>query len=269
VSVQLKPYYKERDVLSVYKGCVLHNDAVVIPSVLRDRVVTLAHEGHAGTVRTLQRLRETAWWPGMSTFVRNKIASCVACSVNADCNATRATPLILVMWPTEAWSKIGIDIVGELSNVPMSKRFVITVIDYHSRWPEVHFCGSVTSQVVIKFLTDLFARWGIPKEIVSDNGVQFVSNEFECFLKQCDIKHVKTSLYFPQSNGLVERFNRSLKEVVRISVAEGKSVENCVRDMLGTFRSTAQPATGVSPAHLMVGRQLHEGACELVRSTPA
>ncbi len=134
MSAEVKPYYSERDVLSVF---ILHNDAVVIPSDLRERVVTLAHEGHTGIVRTLKRLREAAWWPGISTFVRSKVASCVACSVNADCNVTRATPLIPVAWPTEAWSKIGIDIVGELSNVPMSKRFAITVIDYHSRWPEM------------------------------------------------------------------------------------------------------------------------------------
>jgi transposase InsO family protein len=138
----------------------------------------------------------------------------------------------------------------------VSRRLAITVIDYHSRWPEVHFCGTVTSQVVIKCLTDLFAQWSIPKVLVSDNSVQFTSHEFESFLKQCDIKHVKTSLYFPQSNGLIERFNRSLKEAVGISVAEGKAVETGVRDMLVTFRSTAQPATGVSPAQLMIGRQL-------------
>ena len=58
-------------------------------------------------------------------------------------------------WPTEAWSKVGIDIVGELSDVPESKRFVITLIDYHSRWPEIHFCRNVTSRVVISFLIDM------------------------------------------------------------------------------------------------------------------
>jgi hypothetical protein len=92
--------------------------------------------------------------------------------------------------------------------------------------------------------------------LVSDNGVQFTSHEFECFLKQCNIQHVRTSLYFPQSNGLCERFNRSLKEAVRIAVAEGMAVDVGVRNMLVTFRSTSQPATGVTPAQLMFGRQL-------------
>ncbi len=264
VSSELKPYVSEKDVLSICNNIIMHSDAVVVPVSLRDRFVTLAHEGHSGVVRTLQRVRETAWWPGVSTFVRNKVANCVACLQNSVRNTTRCTPLIPVEWPVVAWSKIGIDIVGELSAVPFTKRFAITVIDYHSRWPEVHFCSNVTSQVVIKFLTELFARWGIPEVLVSDNGVQFVSGEFESFLRSCDIKHIKSSLYYPQSNGLVERFNSSVKQAVRTAVAEGKPPDVAVRDLLVAYRSTPQPATGVSPARLMLGRQIRVPANSLI-----
>jgi hypothetical protein len=177
----LKPFVSEKDVLSLFKGCVMHSDVVVVPLSLRDRMVMLAHEGHPGIVRTLQRLREAAWWPGMTTHVRGKVASCIACAQNSVRNTTRSTPLIPVEWPTKPWSKIGIDIVGELSDVCESKRFCITVIDYCSKWPEVCFCGSVTSSAVIKFLIELFARWGLAETVVTDNGVQFVSAEFEKF----------------------------------------------------------------------------------------
>ena len=139
----------------------------------------------------------------------------MSCSQNTERNTTRSTPLTPVEWPVVAWSKIGIDTVGELSDVPYAKRFAVTVIDYHSRWPEVHFCGTVTSQVIIGFLTELFSRWGIPDVLVSDNGSQFVSAEFELFLSSCDVKHVKSSLYYPQSDGLIERFNSSIKQAVR------------------------------------------------------
>ena len=140
--------------------------------------------------------------------------------------------------------------------MPYAKRFAVSVIDYHSRWAEVYFCSTVTSAVIVKCLTDLFSRFGLPEVLVSDNGVQFGSNEFELFLKSCNIKHVKSSLFFPQSNGLVERFNRTLKEAIRIAVAEGQAVEDSVRNMLVTYRSTAQPATGHSPSQLMFGRKI-------------
>jgi hypothetical protein len=75
--------------------------------------------------------------------------------------------------------------------------FAVTVIDYHSRWPEVHFCSTVTLQVIIRFLIELFSRWGIPDMFVSDNGLKFVSEEFESFLRSCEAKHVKSSMYNP------------------------------------------------------------------------
>jgi hypothetical protein len=88
-------------------------------------------------------------------------------------------PGLPVSWPTEAWSKVGIDIVGEMSDVPESKRFVITLIDHHSRWPDINFCRNVTSRVVISFLIDMFIRHGIPDTVVTDNGNKFVYVEFE------------------------------------------------------------------------------------------
>ena len=65
-------------------------------------MVSLAHEGHPGVVRMLQRLREVAWWPSMSKLVKSKIDSCVACTAKSDCNVTRCTPLIPVEWPKYA-----------------------------------------------------------------------------------------------------------------------------------------------------------------------
>jgi transposase InsO family protein len=103
----------------------------------------------------------------------------------------------------------------------------------------------------------------IPDTVVTDNGKQFVSVEFERFLADCDIRHVKASLYYPQSNGLVERFNRSEKQAVRTALAEGKPVEEGVRNMLITYRSTAQPATGVSPSEAHV-RQADASAQQLI-----
>jgi hypothetical protein len=173
------------------------------------------------------------------------VSSCVVRAVKNERNTTRSVPLSPVQWPVRPWSKIAIDIIGEFSKVPESKWFAISIIDYHSRWPEVFLRGSVTSSVVIKCLTDLFARWGVREELVSENGVQFVSHEFEQFLQSCDIEHVRTSLYYPQSNGLVQRFNSSVKQAIRNAVTEGNPLtlqfERCWSHT-GLFRSRLQPS---------------------------
>ncbi len=69
-------------------------------------------------------------------------------------------------------------------------------------------------------LDSIFAREGLPNEIVSNNGTQFVSAEFESYLSKRGIKHIRTSLYHPQANGLIERFNRVLKQTLQIVTRE-------------------------------------------------
>ena len=99
------------------------------------------------------------------------------------------------------------DLVG-----PVDGKFILTYIDYNSSYPEVYILKEITSREVIKALTDIFARFGFAEELVSDNGKQFISEEFEAFLKSCGIRHIRVSPYYAQSNGKLERFHRYLKK---------------------------------------------------------
>ena len=82
------------------------------------------------------------------------------------------------------------DICGELRGVPHHQRFLIVAYDLYSKWPEAVSTGSVTTQAVIDFLEVLFARWGMPTTITTDNGPQFISAEFTTFLSERGIKHI-------------------------------------------------------------------------------
>ena len=137
-----------------------------------------------------------------------------------------------------------------------SKRFAVTVMDFHSRWPTVVLVRSPSSPMVISILSELYARWGLPEELVSDNGSAFISKEFKSFLQSCEIHHNRSLLYHPESNAMLERFHRSLKAALRVAQFERRPPEVAIRNMLVTFRSTVQLLTGQTPASLMVGRQL-------------
>lgn len=105
---------------------------------------------------------------------------------------------------------------------------------------------------MIEFLTSIFDRFGLVEEIVTDNGVQFVSKEFEDFLAAHSIKHSKSALYSPQANAAVERLNRVIKEGVKAALAEGKPFMTGLRQVLAAYRMTKHATTGVSPASLML-----------------
>ena len=99
----------------------------------------------------------------------------------------------------------------------------MTVVDYRSKWPEAIVLKRITSKSIITVLTDIFARFGNPKVLITDNGRQFIAEEFQDFIKANGIQHKRVSPYFPQANGQVERFHRYLKHSVRAAELDGLS----------------------------------------------
>ncbi|KAJ7998292.1 hypothetical protein DPEC_G00221180 [Dallia pectoralis] len=167
-----------------------------------------------------------------------------------------STPLQPVDWPSAPWDHLQLDICGELHNVPHHQRFLVVVYDLHSKWSEVAPMGTVTSAAVVNFLDQLFSRWGLPRAITTDNGHQFLSLEFTTFLANKGVTHIRTSVYHPQANGGVERFNQSLKNGLRAHMSEGYSLMAALSQTLLHYRATAHSTTGVSPAALMLKREL-------------
>lgn len=109
---------------------------------------------------------------------------------------------------------------GPFERAQTDCQFVIVVVDYFSRWPEVAFCSDITSRTVINFLLGVFAREGYPTKLVSDHGRQFTPSEFKCFLEDRSIKHFFSAVYHPQANGVLERVNRVLKLYIQLSLLE-------------------------------------------------
>ena len=91
----------------------------------------------------------------------------------------------------------------------------LIVVDSHSKWPEVFQMNSTTTSATISILRMLFARFGIPREIVSDNGPQFISHEMKEFLKSNGIRHMTSAPFNPRTNGLAERFVQSFKQAIK------------------------------------------------------
>lgn len=95
--------------------------------------------------------------------------------------------------------------------------YAIVLTDYYGKWPEVAFASTVATDVILRFLATVFSREGNPTYLVSDNGCQFTSHAFAVFLREREIQHLRSSLYYLKANGAVERFNRILKECIQTS----------------------------------------------------
>lgn len=190
----------------------------------------------------------------MDRQVEGAIQNCSVCQ-SADKKAkTTVAPLQPVPLPDRPWQKLAIDIVGPIEKAPQECRYAITLVDYFSKWPEVKFSREVTTRSVTNFLLQVFSREGYPDEVVADNGSQFSSREVARFFKEREIRLTHSSVYYPQANGQVERFNRVFKNFIQLALLEHRTLQEAVTDYLGVYRCTPHATTGVAPALLLHGR---------------
>ena len=255
----LPSYAQVKDELCVYGELLLRGTRIVIPRLLRDRVVRLAHEGHQGIVKTKYRLRSKVWWPGMDKDVERFCKVCHGCQVTSGFDPPE--PMSRVLPPSGPWQDCGADLLGPLP----TGESILVVVDYYSRFLEVAILKSTTSAKVIEALAPMFARFGLPFSLRTDNGPQFVSEEFEGFLRMNGIEHRRTTPLWPQANGEVERQNRSLLKCLQIAQLEGKNWRTELLVWLMAYRSTPQTTTGTTPCHMMFSREIRSKLPELKR----
>ena len=247
VESQLRPYWTRRCELTVLDGCIVWGSRVVVPSPGRQRVLQQLHEGHPGMARMKGLARMHMWWPRMDEDVTQVVRSCHECQKN---QATPPqAPLQPWSWPKQPWSRLHLDFAG-----PMLNHMFLVVVDAHTKWIEVVPMSNSTSFSTIQQLRTLFAQFGIPRTVVTDNGPCFISEEFREFMIKNGIHHIRSSPYHPASNGLAERAVRVFKEGFK-KMKEG-TISDKIARFLFSYRNLPHSTTGVSPAELMFGRQL-------------
>ncbi|CAH8590438.1 unnamed protein product [Schistosoma margrebowiei] len=186
------------------------------------------------------------------------------CQQAAKCNAK----LLPVPWPQPKypWSRIHVDFAGPINGITY-----LVVVDAFSKWPEIVPVMPPTTTQTIQLLTEMFSRNGLPDIIVSDNGSQFTSSQFQEFCERLSIKHFRSPPYHPQSNGQAERFVDTFKRALMKSKGEGTTVET-LQNFLFVYRTTPSDmlTQQKSPAEILMGRKLrtiHSLMCP--RSTPS
>ncbi|GKB93802.1 reverse transcriptase domain-containing protein [Tanacetum coccineum] len=176
------------------------------------------HSGPRSVV--VKALRIGYYWPTMHTDAQKLIRECNDCQVHRliPRNLQQNLTPIKSPWPFYKW---GIDIAGPFPKGPGKVMFLIVAIDYFTKWIEAKPIATITGNQVNKFVWhNIVCRFGLPEEIVSDNGKQFRDNPFkDCYEKLC-IRQCFVSVKHPQTNGLVERANRSLGEGIKARLDE-------------------------------------------------
>ncbi|XP_055527961.1 uncharacterized protein K02A2.6-like [Wyeomyia smithii] len=234
-------------------GILLRGERIVIPKALQNRILELSHEGHPGIVVMKRRLRQKVWWPGMDKEVEKFVKGCKECILVSAQDPPE--PLKRTTMPDKPWAHIAADFMGPLP----SGHNLLVLIDYFSRFIEVIIMREITAKLTVQALHETFCRYGIPETMRTDNGPQFVSELLNKFCTEHGIKLVRTTPYWPQANGEVERANRALKKRLQISQESTDADWRWdLRTYLLLYNSTPHSTTGVAPSALMFGRVLRD-----------
>ncbi|MPC29412.1 uncharacterized protein E2C01_022643 [Portunus trituberculatus] len=230
---------------------------LVVPKVCWEELLNLPHtipfSGHMGIRKTLDRLRAELFWPCMAADVANIIKCCHTCQVVGNPNQTIPKfPLIPIPAIEPPFSRLIMDVVGPLPPTSSGFQYILTILDLSTRYPEAIPFRYIKARGIIKALLDFCSKYGLPKEIQTDQGSNFMSNIFQQALSQIGVTHIRSSAYHPESQGALERYHNTLKNMLRKYCQEHtKDWDRGLPLLLFATREVPQESLGFSANELV------------------
>ena len=230
---QLNHIFSVAGELSIEKGLLLRGSRIVVPESLRTEILNKIHGAHQGITKCRERARQSVWWPKISKDLEKLVKNCPQCIKH---QSQQVEPLIPTQLPSLPWQRVAADIFHWKGDN------YLLIVDYYSRFIEIAHLDHMTAEEVISRTKSIFARHGIPEELISDNGPQFSSHSFLKFSQEYGFDHITSSPLFPQSNGAAERAVKTIKTMWK------KTSDPCLA--LLSYRATPLQ-NGYSPAELL------------------
>lgn len=241
--VDIRPYWNYRDELGVSNGILFKGNQVIIPESIRMDILKQLHEGHQGIEKTRRLARQYVYWPNFNKDIEKLCSSCKFCQEQQPKQAKE--PIISHERPNKKWQKVGTDLFSTKG------RNYLIIADYYSRYPYVKQINSLTAKTVVNSTKECLSLFGIPSEIVSDNGPCYLS-EYDKMCEQLGITHTKISPRHPQGNGFIERQIGYIKPIIRKCIESNTDIDIALLNVRATPIDQYLP----SPAELMFGYKL-------------
>ena len=242
LSSDLQPYWNIRDSLHEADDLVFYGEKLVVPTKLQQSMLSLLHESHMGAEKSKARARQILFWPGMSSDIERTVNECPVCHTFKPNNQKET--LMPHAVPHRPWQKVAADI------MTLEKDYLV-VVDYYSKYPEIALLNGKTASKIITQMKSIFARHGIPEELICDN-MPFNSTEFSDFASKWGIKVTTSSPTYPQSNGQAERAVQTVKRILKKSTLDGTDPYIALLE----YRNTPVSGIQYSPAQMLMSRNL-------------
>ena len=253
--IQLAQYWRYRHEIYSIDGVLLYRSRIIIPPSLRLEVCDHLHAAHQGTSQMSGRAGETVFWPGITSEVFQSRQNCEPCQIGApsQTHLPPAEPFVAIC-PFQA-------IVSDYFH--LRGQDYVLMVDRFSNWPHLAQVkrdqGMSGSEGLVRVLRELFAMFGVPEQLSSDGGPEYIAKLTRDFLHMWGVTHRQSSAYHPQSNGRAEVSVKAMKRLLQDNVSESGSLDTdaIMRGML-QLRNTPERDSGLSPAQVLLGRRLRD-----------
>lgn len=234
---------------------------LVIPKTMREKVLQYHHDipsaGHLGYDKTLDKIRQSFYWPGMSDHVKQYCKRCDACTARNLSRDHNKAPLgkYLVGEPME---RVTMDIMGPLPVTKDGNRYILVITDWFTKWTEgIPMPDQEAKTLAAAVVNNFVVRFGVPLQIYTDQGRNFESTVFSELCKYLNIEKTHSTSMRPQANGLVERFNRTLTAMLSKYCQENQHNWDILLPLvMMAYRSSTQSSTKFSPNKMVFGRDI-------------
>ena len=233
---------------------------LVLPSSLVPAVLEGLHSslvgGHMGAKKTLDKVRCRFYWVGQRKDITQWCISCPTC-------CSRKTPIPAPCAPMQLdpverpLQRVAMDILGPLPETEKGNKYILVIGDYFTKWKEAYPLPNMEAMTVARHLVSEFmCRFGVPEQLHSDQGRNFESGVIKGICELLQVRKTRTTPYHPQSDGMVERFNRTLLNLLSLSVSENeRDWDVKLPVLLFAYRTSVHETTGVTPFSMMLGRE--------------
>lgn len=201
-------------------------------------------------VKTKALIREKIWFPGIDHKIEAMIKECIACQATEH-PKQNTEPLRMTKLPEKAWEEVSVDFCGPIPGT--NDQYLLVIVDDYSRYPVIEPVKFTSADVVIPVMDKVFATFGTPQVVKTDNGPPFNSTKFAEFSKYLGFRHRKITPYWPRANGEAERMMRNVNKTLRAAQLENIPWKQALWSFLRSYRATQHTTTGVAPADLLLG----------------
>ncbi|MGL4337186.1 MAG: RNase H-like domain-containing protein [Turicibacter sp.] len=245
----------------ILKCIIGDNVVIVIPKHLRQAIMLQYHDGtlggHLSARKTMSRIKMKYYWEAMESDIKNWCKTCEVCMTRKNTGTKIKVPLKPMPIPSAPMEITAMDVIGPLPETANGNKYILVFCDYLTKWPEAFALPDQKSETIAQiFVEHIVFRYGTPCKLLTDRGTNFTSDLFKAITELFQILKLTTSPYHPQTDGLVERFNGTLINMLAsYTNRQQRDWDLFINSCLYAYRNSVHASTGETPFYLMYLRR--------------